>query len=429
MYVPNLADLLGVSPDATTAQIGKAYRLQARKHHPDKGGNEDLFKKITHAYDVLNDEKKRKLYDQYGEEGLKDGGPGAGGGFGGFHPFADLFGHRGPQGPVRTDDIQYKLAVTLSQMYQGATRKLNMKRDEICSDCQGRGSAREGAVATCDVCHGRGVQMVVRQIGPGMLQQMQMRCNKCHGQKEIINERDKCRGCKGMKVVKKERILEVHVDKGACQGDKIKFREMADQAPDHETGDFVVILVEKPDDKRIDTSDLKNQHAFMKSKRAQKETIAPLFKRLSTGTDLLMEWTLSLTEALFGYDFAIRHLDDRIVRIKSKPGKVTSSGDTVIVKGEGMPEKGRPMTKGDLLIKFSVVMPENIEPDAAAQLKALLPQPPKLPDEMAEEEYVTEPFTEANARAKAQRDRSRQHEMHDEDEEEHEGPQAQCRAQ
>jgi DnaJ-class molecular chaperone len=149
------------------------------------------------------------------------------------------------RGPRRTQDIRFKLDITLTEFYNGATKKLKVKRDVICIECAGRGSKTDGAVVTCDQCRGTGVQVMIRRLGPGMVQQMQTRCDKCNGQKEIIAEKDRCQVCEGKKVVKQEKVLEVFVDRGAKEGQTIKFREAADQAPGAETGDIIVVLAEK----------------------------------------------------------------------------------------------------------------------------------------------------------------------------------------
>eukprot|EP00457_Paulinella_chromatophora_P006263 gb/GEZN01006281.1/.p1 GENE.gb/GEZN01006281.1/~~gb/GEZN01006281.1/.p1 ORF type:complete len:445 (+),score=88.03 gb/GEZN01006281.1/:25-1359(+) len=438
-----LYDTLGVAPEADEATIKKAYRKLAMKWHPDKNPEsqeeaEHKFKEISEAYEVLMDAEKRQSYDKYGEEGLKEGG---GAGFRDAHSmFADLFGFgggmfgggRGRGGPRKTEDIRFKLGVTMSEFYTGHTKKLKVKRDVICSECMGKGSLKDGAVVVCDECDGRGIRLVIRQIGPGMIQQMQARCNKCEGNKELIAEKDKCKLCKGSKVVKRTQMLEVHIEKGMKEGQKVTFREAADQAPGQETGDIHVILTERADE---DRPEKKSGQPL-----STEETFKPVFKRLQNGIDLLFEYELSLTEALLGYNFAIRHLDNRIVKIRAPEGRITSPDDVVTVPGEGMPVFKRPMTKGDLYIKFTIKMPSLAELGDDAKLKKLRKFLPKAPglakDAVAAQEkheleaYDTQVFDEEAAKAKRNRDRSRaQHTAHDEDEEEEGGEGPSCRAQ
>ncbi|RHY85220.1 hypothetical protein DYB37_014088 [Aphanomyces astaci] len=115
-------ETLGVPKNATAADIKKAYRKLALKNHPDKGGDPELFKDITVAYEALSDPEKRELYDQYGEEGLQHGG---GGGHHGGDMFSQMFGGRGggrPRGPQRGEDLTHPLKVSLEDLYNGKTK-------------------------------------------------------------------------------------------------------------------------------------------------------------------------------------------------------------------------------------------------------------------------------------------------------------------
>ena len=162
-------DLLGVSPDADENALRKAYRKLSLKYHPDKNpGDEkaaEMFKNISAAYGVLSDSEKRTLYDQYGEEGLKEG---RGGGRGG-DPF-DIFnmffggggGRGGERGPRRGKDVVHQLAVTLDQFYNGVTKKLALQKTVLCDTCDGDGvkpehSDKRDKILKCTVCRGAGV--------------------------------------------------------------------------------------------------------------------------------------------------------------------------------------------------------------------------------------------------------------------------------
>ncbi|XP_063683530.1 ribonucleoside-diphosphate reductase large subunit-like [Bolinopsis microptera] len=188
-----LYDLLGVTPQSTQAEIKKSYRKLALKYHPDKNpGSEDKFKELSYAFEVLSDETKKRIYDQGGMEALKEGGGGGGG-----HNPMDIFdmffgggmrGHRGHEGPRRGRDMVHPLKVSLEELYNGATRQLALNKNVICSKCNGKGG-KDGAVQTCNGCHGNGVKVIVRQLQPGMIQQMQTVCPDCHGKGDIIREK------------------------------------------------------------------------------------------------------------------------------------------------------------------------------------------------------------------------------------------------
>merc|ERR1711988_1149747 len=223
--------LLGVDKNADENAIKKAYKKLALKHHPDKGGDPEKFKEISMAAEVLTDPEKKQIYDKYGKEGLEEGGG----------------GRRGPRGPQKGDDITHSLKVSLDDLYNGKTVKLAINRDKMCSDCNGKGG-KDGAEKTCPDCNGRGAKVQLRQIGPGMVQQIQSACTLCKGTGKTISEKDKCKTCKGKKVNKDRKILEVNVEKGMKNGQKVKFSGEADEAPDTIPGDVVFVVQEREND-------------------------------------------------------------------------------------------------------------------------------------------------------------------------------------
>lgn len=199
---------------------------------------------------------------------------------------------------------------------------------EICS----KGS-KSGASMNCSGCQGTGMKVSIRHLGPSMIQQMQHPCKECKGTGEAISDKDHCTQCKGEKVVQEKKVLEVHVEKGMQNGQKITFPGEADEAvmapaslffvecfshhattcfwlldflshelicllqPDTATGDIVFVLQQK-------------EHSKFKRK----------------GDDIFVEHTLSLTEALCGFQFILTHLDGRQLLIKSQPGEVVKPG-------------------------------------------------------------------------------------------------------
>ena len=141
-------DLLGVAPTADDSSLKKAYRKLAMKYHPDKNPEAgEKFKEISMAYETLSNPEKRRLYDQAGEQGIKEGGAGGGGGFSSnpmdifdmFFGGGDPFGGRGGgrRGPRRTKNLVHQLSVSLEDMYNGTVRKLALQKNVICDSCEG----------------------------------------------------------------------------------------------------------------------------------------------------------------------------------------------------------------------------------------------------------------------------------------------------
>ncbi|KAL6981299.1 Chaperone protein dnaJ A6 [Sarracenia purpurea var. burkii] len=349
-------DILGVSKGACQDELKKAYRKAAIKSHPDKGGDPEKFKELSQAYEVLSDPEKREIYDQYGEDALKEG---MGGGSASHNPF-DIFeqffgggafggGNSSRGRKKRGEDVIHSLKVSLEDLYNATTRNLSLSRNIFCPKCKGKGS-KSGTSGRCYGCRGTGMKTSIRQFGPGMIQQMQHVCPECRGSGEFISERDRCPQCKGNKVTQEKRVLEVHVEKGMQNGQRIVFKGAADEAPDTEPGDIVFILHQK-------------EH--------------PKFKR-KFDDDLYVEHSLSLTEALCGFQFALTHLDGRQLLIKSNPGEIIKPGQFKAINDEGMPHHQRPFMKGRLFIHFNVDFPESgaLSPDKCRDLEVILPRLP-----------------------------------------------------
>ncbi|KAF9195299.1 Type I HSP40 co-chaperone [Haplosporangium sp. Z 767] len=374
-----LYEALEVDPNCSDSDLKKAYRKLALKFHPDKtgGATSERFQEISHAYDVLSDPQKRQTYDQFGEAGLSgEGGPG----MGGLSP-EDLFSHffggggRGgrPSGPRRGKDVAHGLKVTLEDLYKGKTTKLALQKNIICEKCEGRGG-KEGAVKTCATCNGKGIRVMLRQMGP-MMQQIQQPCEDCRGEGEQIDPKDKCKACNGRKVTQTRKVLEVHIDRGMKDGRKIVFNGEGDQAPGMIPGDVVIVLEQREHDR---------------------------FKR--TGDDLYYNAKIDLITALAGGKIQIPHLDDRVLVVEILPGEVIKPGELKAVMGQGMPTE-RHHDFGNMYIQFEIEFPASnwTDPAHLEQLRAILPPARELPplpkDVHVEEVHLTEMDPRQRARA------------------------------
>lgn len=354
-----LYEVLGVSKDADEAEIKKAYKKLALKNHPDKGGDPEKFKEISAAAEILCDPEKRKTYDQYGLEGLDGSGGGEG------HSAEDIFSMffgggsgRSRRGPQKGEDIVHTIKASLEDLYNGKTVRLAISRNKPCVDCEGRGG-KVGSEKNCSDCGGRGIRVQLRQIGPGMVQQMQSTCSACKGAGKMMDEKDKCKSCKGNKVFKDRKVLEVNIEKGMIHGQKIKFSGEADEIPGTVPGDVVIVIQEK-------------EHEVFKRK----------------GADLVMDLEIQLSEALCGFVKTVTHLDGRVLKIESAAGQCVKHDSVRLVKGEGMPQHGNIFNKGGLFVHFTVKFPKTLPQNVINTIKSVLPVPssPTLTGE--EEECV-----------------------------------------
>ncbi|XP_066348760.1 chaperone protein dnaJ A6-like isoform X2 [Miscanthus floridulus] len=246
----------------------------------------------------------------------------------------------------RGDDVVHLLNISLEDVYNGATKRLSLSQNVLCSKCKGKGT-KSGAPGTCYGCHGVGMRTITRQIGLGMIQQMNTVCPECRGSGEIISERDRCPSCRASKVVQERKVLEVHIEKGMQHGQKIVFQGEADQAVSsihplscsHKMQDVytsielfitafatINIAICRPCCCSLTVS---GDIIFVLQVKEH-----PRFKRKYD--DLFIEHTISLTEALCGFQFILTHLDGRQLLIKSNPGEIIKHGGFVVEEKERM---------------------------------------------------------------------------------------------
>ena len=328
----DLYAVLGVDRAASANDIRKAHQRLARQHHPDKGGEEEMFKKVQRAYEILSDDEKRRHYDRTGSTEEVQGPPGfpGFGGGGGPMPFAfdigSLFGMfgqgkkpKGGQAPPRKE----MLPLTLEQLYAGHSFTIHLDRSKGCGTCAGSGAARK---ESCGTCGGQGKTINVVQMG-GMMAHMQGPCGACGG--EGVKVLEVCGGCRGAKRINEKRTLEVKVPAGSMEGEILIFPEACSEVPEYEkAGDL----------------------HFQISRAAG----GAWTRTGAGGRHLETEVVLCLGEGLLGVRVELEDHpsgETRVVQIP--PG--CFSGDTLCLSGHGMPIKGSSQN-GDLHLKIKVVV-------------------------------------------------------------------------
>lgn len=351
-------EILGVSKDASKAEIKKAYRKLALKYHPDKNkekGAEERFKEISEAYAVLYDDDKRKLYDMYGHSGIDqqfsqedifrgaDFGDifrGMGFDFGFDDIFERFFGQR--MGFQRSSyqnrrgaDLRYDIEISLEDAYRGIETTIRVPRSETCPNCNGSGAKPGTRPKRCPTCEGSGQMRSSRRTAFGMFTQITT-CNKCHGQGTIIES--KCEECNGKGIIQKTRDIELTIPKGVDNGSQLRLHGEG-EAGVAGTGDlYIVIHIKKH----------------------------PRFNR--RGLDLHTIKNITFPEAALGIKKEIETLNEKIEKIKIPEG--INSGEIIRVKGAGMTGlHGR--GKGDLYIEIQVKTPKNISRRAKQLLEEL----------------------------------------------------------
>jgi molecular chaperone DnaJ len=215
MSAESYYDILGVSETATQDEIKKAYRKKAVEHHPDKGGDEQVFKKISEAYDTIGDESKRRQYDA--QKNNPFGGMG-----GGFNPFEDFFSQFN-QRPNRNNvpERVVELEVTVLESYLGVEKTVVYDRKMSCGICNGSGGDR----VTCGKCRGQG--FTTTRVGNGMfIQMMQQPCNVCQAKGYTLT--NKCTSCNGFGHNTTKESMSFVLPHGSDDGQQYRFDKMGD---------------------------------------------------------------------------------------------------------------------------------------------------------------------------------------------------------
>lgn len=254
-------EILGVNKDASADEIKKAFRRAAVEHHPDRGGNEEKFKEINEAYEVLKDTEKRKRYDQFGHAGVGGNGGNPFSGSGGYSnqnvnfDFGDLglgdifnsfFGGGGSSGPTRQSrgrDIETTVEISFEDAVFGTEAELNLHIKDTCEHCKGNGAEPGYELKTCDQCKGSGQVVQVTRTIFGNIQQATI-CPKCHGRGKIP-EKD-CSVCHGSGTKMSNQTIKLKVPAGVDDGATIRLREHGEAIKDGPKGDLYINVRVKP---------------------------------------------------------------------------------------------------------------------------------------------------------------------------------------
>jgi len=336
-------EVLGLSKDASKQEMKSAYRKLAIKYHPDKNPDnkeaEDKFKEASEAYEVLSNDNKRQIYDQFGHQGLEGmGGSGARGFEDIFSNVGDIFEEffgfgSGRQGrrAQRGSDLRYNMTIDFMEAAFGTEKTIDIPRLETCEKCGGSGCSEGTSPETCRHCHGSG-QFIQSQ---GFFK-VKTTCPYCKGQGKTIS--DPCRKCRGAGRVEISKKVQVKIPAGVDTGSKLRLTGEGEAPPvkGGEPGDLYVVLKVK-------------SHKF--------------FKR--DNTDIVCIVDISFVQAALGDEIKIATLTGE-KRLKIPKG--TQYGDTFRFKGEGIASL-RTGRRGDQIINVIVKTPKRLSQKQEELLK------------------------------------------------------------
>lgn len=332
-------EVLGVSKQASSDDIKKAYRKLAKKYHPDMNPGdkeaEAKFKEVNEAYEVLNDDQKRYAYDRFGHSAFD--GTGGGGGFGGFEDFGfgglgDIFesfmggfGRRSRNKrnePVRGKDLHYALEISFEEAAFGVTKEIPVSRLQTCSTCGGTGAKQGTAEENCKRCQGTG-QIRYSQATPfGQFVNVKT-CDACRGEGKIIAH--PCETCQGKRRVSRNQRISLNIPAGISEGQTISLTGEGDAGlRGGPAGDLYITIHIKPHE---------------------------IFRR--EGYDVICDVPISFTQAALGAEIEIPTIDG-IMKYKIPEGTQTST--VFKIKGKGI-KRFRSESRGDQYIKVHVEVP------------------------------------------------------------------------
>ncbi|KAL9463164.1 hypothetical protein AB3S75_001046 [Citrus x aurantiifolia] len=337
---------LGVPKSASGKEIKAAYRKLARQYHPDvnkEPGATEKFKEISAAYEVLSDDKKRAMYDQYGEAGVKStvgGGSSAyttnpfdlfetffGPSMGGF-PGMNQTGFRTRRRSTVTkgEDLRYDIVLEFSESIFGAEKEFELSHLETCEVCTGTGAKMGSKMRICSTCGGRGQVMRTDQTPFGLFSQVSV-CPSCGGEGEVISEY--CRKCSGEGRIRLKKNIKVKVPPGVSTGSILRVVGEGDAGPrGGPPGDLYVYL---------DVEEI------------------PGIQR--DGIDLFSTISISYLDAIMGTVVKVKTVEG-ISELQVPPG--TQPGDVLVLAKKGAPKLNKPSIRGDHLFTVKVTIPNRI---------------------------------------------------------------------
>lgn len=347
-------EVLGVDKNADEAALKKAYRVLAKKYHPDANpGNEEAekkFKEASEAYAILSDPEKRRQYDQFGHAAFENGGGGAGG-FGGFDfggdmgdifgdIFGDLFGggrRRGPSnGPMQGANLRASVRITFEESISGCEKELEVTLKDECTNCNGTGAKPGTTPTTCPKCGGKGQVVYTQQSFFGTVQNVQT-CPDCRGTGKIV--KDKCPNCGGSGYTSSRKKIQVSIPAGIDNGQSIRIRGKGEPGTNGgPRGDLLVEVM------------VGRHNNFVRQ-----------------DMDIFSNVEISFAQAALGSDLRISTVDGDVI-YTVKPG--TQSGTRVRLKGKGVPSVRNKNIRGDHYVTLIVRIPSKLSEEAKQALRA-----------------------------------------------------------
>jgi molecular chaperone DnaJ len=356
-------EVLGVDKNATKDDLKKAYRKLAMQYHPDRNPDnkeaEEKFKEAAEAYEILSDDDKKARYDRFGHEGVRSSGFGSQGFsdindifshfsdiFGGSSIFDDFFGGgqrrgrtRGSRG-IPGSDLKVNLELSLEEIAAGVTKKIKIKKQVKCDECNGTGAEAGTSTKTCPVCQGTGEVKTISRSVFGQFVNITT-CNNCNGEGTVIDT--PCKKCFGDGRIQDEKLISINVPGGVHEGSYMTLRGEGNAGKrGGPSGDVIVIF---------------------------KEAAHEYFVR--EGDDILFDLHVSFPEAALGSEVEVPTLNGKAI-LKIDPG--TQPGKLLKMKDKGIKHLNHSGT-GNQIVRVNVEVPKKLNSKEKELLKELADMP------------------------------------------------------
>lgn len=344
-------EVLELEKNADDAAIKKAYRVLAKKYHPDMNPGdvaaEKKFKEASEAYAILSDPEKRRQYDQFGHAAFEGGA----GGFGGFDfngaDFGDIFGdifgdffgggsrRRGGSGPMKGSNLRTSVRITFEEAVFGVDKEIELTLKDDCHTCHGSGAKPGTAPETCTKCGGKGQVVFTQQSFFGTVRNVQA-CPDCHGTGKII--REKCLDCGGTGYIAGRKTIQVSIPAGIDNGQSVRLRDKGEPGTGGgPRGDLLVEVVV-------------GRH--------------PIFQRQDA--NIYSTVPMSFAVAALGGEVLVDTVDGKVI-YDVKPGTQTET--KVRLKGKGVPSLRNREVRGDHYVTLVIQTPDRLSTEAKDLLK------------------------------------------------------------
>ena len=350
----DLYEILSVSHDATEDEIKKSFRQQARKYHPDnkETGNEEIFKEVNQAYEILSDPQKRAIYDQYGLNGLK-GSAGVDFGFGDLSDlFSEFFGQtrgRRSGGPERGSDIRHELEVEFLEAVNGCTKIVTIQSLEDCTTCKGSGAKPGSKLKECRSCKGLGEVRMISDSFFGQVTQIST-CPSCKGSGKIVEQ--PCTDCHGNGQKRVKKSIDVKVPCGVDDGARLRWGGKGEVGKKGgPPGDLYIIINVK-------------EHE--------------IFKR--NDQNIVIEQSVSFSQAALGGNIKVPSTEGE--KTLSIPSGV-QTGTVLKIPGLGIPKLNNPARRGDQLVQIMIETPTKL----STEEKKIFEQLAKIQEQKGGKKY------------------------------------------